>query len=168
MLKSISVVLAAGLLMAAPAALGLQSAQTPATTAPQTPAVPATPAAPATSASDATAAGPAIMPADMKNPVKPTPDSLARAKQIYSIDCALCHGDNGNGKTDMGLTLTDLTDPKTLASRTDGELFNLFRNGTADKKMPPEEADRANDAQIWNLIIYVRGFSKPATDAAAK
>ena len=37
------------------------------------------------------------------------------------MDCALCHGDNGDGKTDvakdMGLTLVDWTDPKTLSDR---------------------------------------------------
>lgn len=170
MLKSISVVIAGGLLMAAPAAVARQSAQTPAPAAQQTPAIPAAPAASATGQTPAAAPAVPGMPADMKNPVKPTPDSLARAKQIYSIDCALCHGDNGNGKTDlatsMGLTLTDFTDPKTLAGRGDGELFNLIRNGK--DKMPPEDKARASDNQVWNVILYVRSFAKPATDAAAK
>jgi cytochrome c5 len=31
------------------------------------------------------------------NPVKPTPQSQARAKEIYTVDCAMCHGDNGDG-----------------------------------------------------------------------
>ena len=53
-----------------------------------------------------------------KNPVKPTPESQAKAKSLYQIDCAMCHGDNGNGKTDlatsMQLTLDDWTRPATL------------------------------------------------------
>ena len=24
-----------------------------------------------------------------------------KAKKIYAVDCALCHGENGNGKTDI-------------------------------------------------------------------
>ena len=40
-------------------------------------------------------------------------DALARGKKIYDIDCALCHGANGDGKTDlakdMQLSLSDFT-----------------------------------------------------------
>lgn len=96
------------------------------------------------------------------NPVKPTAESQAKAKMIYQIDCAMCHGDNGNGQTDiaksMGLTMTDFSDPKTLASTPDGQLFDIIRNGK--DKMPPEAAGRANDATVWNLIIYIRNLSK--------
>lgn len=96
------------------------------------------------------------------NPVKPTAESQAKAKTIYAIDCAMCHGDNGNGQTDiaksMGLTMTDFSDPKTLASTPDGQLFDIIRNGK--DKMPPEAAGRANDTMVWNLIIYIRNLSK--------
>jgi hypothetical protein len=82
----------------------------------------------------------------------------------------LCHGDKGNGKTDlakdMGLTIPDFTDPKTLAGQTDGALFDLIRNGK--DKMPPEVAGRANDAMVWNLIIYIRNMSKSQPPALAR
>jgi mono/diheme cytochrome c family protein len=78
------------------------------------------------------------------------------------MDCAMCHGDNGNGKTDiatsMELTLADWTDPKSLAGREDWELFNIIRVGK--DKMPPESSGRATDTEVWNLIIYIRTFSK--------
>jgi cytochrome c len=109
------------------------------------------------------AASPQVAP-NATNPVKPTAESKAKAKSIYQIDCAMCHGDNGNGKTDlaksMGVTLSDFTDAKTLASMTDGELFNLIRNGKGDK-MPPEQTGRASDTVLWNLINYLRSMSKP-------
>lgn len=102
------------------------------------------------------------------NPVKPTTASQDRAKKIYAIDCALCHGDNGNGQTDlakdMQLTLLDWTDPKALASRTDQELFHLIRAGK--DKMPSEDANRAKDDEVWNLVIYIRGMSKGQPAAA--
>ena len=86
----------------------------------------------------------------------------AHVKTIYKVDCALCHGDNGNGKTDlatgMGLTLSDFTDPRTLQTKTDQELFDLIRKGK--DKMPPEEENRAKDAEIKSLIVYVRSLSK--------
>ncbi len=101
--------------------------------------------------------------AGQKNPVKPTAEkSQARAKEIYGADCALCHGDNGNGKTDlakdMGLTLKDWSNPKTLADRPDQDLFNIIRNGKG--KMPAEEAGRAKDDEVGNLIIYIRSLYK--------
>ena len=112
----------------------------------------------------------AAPPVPMKNPVKPTAESQAKAKALYQIDCAMCHGDNGNGKTDlassMSLTLDNWTDAKTLSDKSDGELFNIIRNGK--DKMPPEGEGRAKDAEVWNLIIYIRTFSKsPAATSAA-
>jgi mono/diheme cytochrome c family protein len=97
-----------------------------------------------------------------KNPVKPTEKSQARAKEIYATDCTVCHGSNGDGKTDlakdMQLTMMDWTDPKTLASVPDKELFNTIRNGKG--KMPAEETGRAKDDEVWNLIIYIRALPK--------
>jgi mono/diheme cytochrome c family protein len=162
MLKSILLVLGGSLAIAAPLAMAVQAGQTP---APAT-----TPAMGKTQ----TAAPPAAIPAgaiaaSTKNPAKPTAESQAKAKQLYSIDCAMCHGDNGNGKTDlatsMGLTLSDFTDPKSLDNRMDGEIFNLIRNGK--DKMPGEDKARANDTEVWNIVIYVRNFAKGATPQAA-
>jgi cytochrome c5 len=108
-------------------------------------------------------------PTQAKNPVKPTAESQAKAKSIYQIDCALCHGETGSGKTDlatsMNLNLADWTNPATLANKTDADLFTIIRKGK--DKMPPEDAARANDTVVWNLIIYVRSFSKTAAAAPA-
>jgi mono/diheme cytochrome c family protein len=97
----------------------------------------------------------------MVNPVKPTPDSQARAKKIYGYDCALCHGANGNGKgdvvADLKLTLKDYTDPAALKDLSDGEIFYIIKNGKG--QMPPE-GDRAKPEELWNMVILVRSFSK--------
>ncbi len=102
------------------------------------------------------------------NPVKPTPQSQAKAKQIYNIDCAMCHGENGNGKTDMAndmqLKLPDWTDPNSLNGKTDQGLFNMIRNGK--DKMPPEAVGRASDTEVWNLILYIRKMSQGAAAPA--
>lgn len=116
------------------------------------------------------AAPPVQAAAPIKNPVKPTPESQAKAKSLFQVDCAVCHGDNGNGKTDlaksMELTIGDWTNPATLANKTDNDLFTIIRNGK--DKMPPEESGRAKDTDVWNLIIYIRSFSKgqPMSTAA--
>ncbi|HEX4758487.1 MAG TPA: c-type cytochrome [Terracidiphilus sp.] len=122
-----------------------------------------TPAATQASNPQDTTPAPAPTPAaSATNPVKPTAESQAKAKGLYQIDCAMCHGDNGNGQTDiaksMSLTMTDFSDPKTLTGTPDGQLFGIIRNGK--DKMPPEAAGRANDNSVWNLIVYIRNMSK--------
>jgi cytochrome c5 len=105
-----------------------------------------------------------------KNPVKPTPESQARAKKLYSVDCEMCHAANGNGKTDLAkdlqVTLLDWTDPKALSTKSDEELFSIIRKGK--NKMPSEESNRAKDDDVWNLVIYIRGMSKAQPATAAK
>ncbi len=86
------------------------------------------------------------------NPVKPTSESLAKGKKMYGYDCAMCHGEKGDGKGDMASdykNITDFTKPETLKDRTDGELFYEIRNGKGG--MPPE-GDRAKADDIWNMV----------------
>jgi mono/diheme cytochrome c family protein len=105
-----------------------------------------------------------------KSPAKPpAADNLAKAKKIYAVDCAMCHGDNGNGQTDlakdMQLQLSDWTDPKSLAGKPDEDLFKVIRDGK--DKMPPEDAGRAKDDDVKGLIQYIRGFSKGQATASS-
>ena len=95
------------------------------------------------------------------NPVKPTPESLARAKKWWTLDCEMCHNKNGDGKgetaRDMKLTMVDFTDPATLKDRTDGELYWIIKNGHNDM---PAEGPRITTEQGWDLVNYVRSFAK--------
>lgn len=162
MLKSI-LLLFGGALVLSPLALAGHSPQENTAAPPaasQTPA-PAPPAAAQTPEATPTAGG---IPADTKNPVKPTVEGMAKAKQLYSIDCAMCHGDTGTGKTDlatsMGITPADFADAKMIEAIPDGQMFNIIRTGKG--KMPGEDPRRANDDEVWNLVTYVRSFSNPA------
>lgn len=105
------------------------------------------------------------IPADaarMVNPYKPTPESQARARKIYGYDCALCHGESGDGKgeaaVDMKLKMRNFTDPETLKDLTDGELFYIIRHGKGG--MPAEEEGRAKDEDVWNMVVLARSFAK--------
>ena len=104
------------------------------------------------------------------NPVKPTGASQEKAKKLFAMDCALCHGDNGNGKTDiatsMNVTLADWTDPKTFGPMSDQQIFDIIRKGKGEK-MPAEDVGRAKNDEVWNLIIYIRSFSKNQPSAPA-
>ena len=103
------------------------------------------------------------------NPVKATPESIARAKKWWTLDCAMCHGKDGDGKgetaKDMKLAIVDFTDPATLKDRTDGEIFYIIKNGHKD--MPPE-GQRVKTEQNWDLVNYVRSLAKKKSDAEQK
>ncbi|MGA6985139.1 MAG: cytochrome c [Terriglobales bacterium] len=93
--------------------------------------------------------------------MKPTAESIAKGKKMYGIDCAMCHGEKGDGKGDMGSdykNMPDFTNPDTLKNRTDGELFYITRNGKGDD-MPPED-NRAKDEEVWNMVNLIRSFAK--------
>jgi mono/diheme cytochrome c family protein len=99
--------------------------------------------------------------AKQTNPVKPSPESLAKGKKIYGFDCAMCHGKDGGGKgdlaTDIKLTLKDYRDPDSLKGMTDGELAYIIKSGKGDM---PAEGDRAKGDETWNLVNYIRSFAK--------
>jgi mono/diheme cytochrome c family protein len=95
------------------------------------------------------------------NPVKSSPESLARGKRQYGFDCAMCHGKDGSGTgdvaADMKLKMHDQSDPVTLKDRTDGELFYIINKG---KDQMPAEGDRVKDEIVWDMVNYIRTFAK--------
>lgn len=99
---------------------------------------------------------------------KVSPETLTKAKKVYNMDCALCHGAAGDGKTDlakdMQLNLTDWTDPKTLSGQSDDALFDIIRKGKG--KMPPEETGRATNDEVRGMVLYIRKFAKEGTAPA--
>jgi len=102
------------------------------------------------------------------NAAKPQNEAQEQAKKIFGRDCALCHGQTGDGQTELAkslsLSLHDWTDPKTLSSRSDQELFAIIRKGK--DMMPVEDQGRASDDQVKSLIQFIRDFAKQNAQAA--
>jgi mono/diheme cytochrome c family protein len=99
--------------------------------------------------------------AKITNPVKPTAESIAAGKKYYGYDCAMCHGESGDGKGEVavaeGYNLKDFRDPETLKNKTDGEMFYILKKGHG--KMPAEPV-RVTENELWNLVNYVRSLAK--------
>jgi mono/diheme cytochrome c family protein len=95
-----------------------------------------------------------------KNPVKFTDVSVERGKKIYETQCAMCHGEKGDGKgeivAEMGIKPPDFTNPETLKKRTDGELFTII--GQGDTVMP-SQAKRLSDHHRWQIVNYLRSLA---------
>ena len=96
-----------------------------------------------------------------ENPVKPTEGSIADGKKLYGYQCAMCHGEKGDGKTElvesMKLAMKDYTDPAALKDFTDGALNYIIEKGKG--KMPGQES-RMSAHQKWNLVNYIRSLAK--------
>jgi mono/diheme cytochrome c family protein len=104
--------------------------------------------------------------AKRENPVKPTEASLAEGKKLYGYQCAMCHGEKGDGKGDMvepmKLTLKDYTNADSLKGLTDGALFYILEKGKG--KMPGQEG-RMKVEQQWSLVNYIRSLAKKSGEA---
>jgi mono/diheme cytochrome c family protein len=94
-----------------------------------------------------------------KNPIKFAQVSVDRGKKIYVTQCSLCHGEKGDGKSelaaDMKLQMPDFTKPDTLKNRTDGELFTIISSG---QDPMPSQSGRLTEAHRWNLVNYLRAL----------
>lgn len=109
----------------------------------------------------------------------PTPQSAARAAELYVRDCAACHGPDGRGdgpagKELPGLTVmdpamragpADFTDAASMLSASDALLQGKLLRGGMGTGMP-EFGSLYTDEELWALIAYVRGFVFAASHAA--
>ena len=98
------------------------------------------------------------------NPVKATPESIAKGKEIFAKACVVCHGEKGDGKGPAGAALNpppaNFTDKKLMDTMTDGELFWKLSNGDGGAMAPQKNA--YSDTDRWNLVNYLRTFAQAA------
>jgi hypothetical protein len=111
-----------------------------------------------------------ITPEDIarKNPVKSSPEGLAEARRVFKYDCAMCHGEHGDGKGEvvesMKLTMHEWRDPAALEGKTDGEIFYIITKG---KGKMMGEGDRQPEKLRWNLVNLVRAMAAKGSQAKA-
>lgn len=98
----------------------------------------------------------------LQNPLQPSESNLQSAARLYTDECAECHGDHGKGDGPKSLTHTpppaDLTDAARMAKVTDGEIFYQISEG---KRPMPAFKNRMTQDQRWQLVLFVRSFSRP-------
>jgi cytochrome c len=118
--------------------------------------------------SASTTRGPNSDPKTMKNPVPATPESLAAGKKLYERFCADCHGESGNGVSEMAATLvkagkpkpSDLTDNEWDFGSTDGEIFLDIRDGVGSNAAMRGLNGKpgVGPQEMWKLVNYVRSL----------
>jgi mono/diheme cytochrome c family protein len=94
------------------------------------------------------------------NPVAASPDVLADGLAHYADHCASCHGNNGDGNTEMGRGLFPKPpDMRQAATQqlTDGELFYIVEHGVRFTGMPGwSTGTESGENATWRLVHFIR------------
>ena len=105
---------------------------------------------------------------DRANPVPNTAGTLDDARAHWADHCALCHGNDGAGDTELGRhTYPPAPDMRLPATQrlSDGELFYVIQNGIRLSAMAAWGEGSAHDEEAsWKLVHFIRHLPR-LTDA---
>ncbi len=93
------------------------------------------------------------------NPVKSDAISLGRGRELYMINCQMCHGPLGLGNGPIGALLVtrpvNLTSPAVQAL-SDGAIFFTITNGI--KGLMPALNENLTVRDRWDVVNFIRTF----------
>ncbi len=98
------------------------------------------------------------------NPLTKTADNIENGKTIFhgKAFCVTCHGKDGKGMGNIpglrGKLPRNFTDKTWQATRTDGELFWILKNGSPGTDMASFIPLVVTETEAWQLLLYVRSF----------
>lgn len=101
------------------------------------------------------------IPADaerQQNPFRNDATVWRSAVEHFQDHCAMCHGRDGRGKTEIGENMyprvPDLA-ASTIQARSDGALFHVIQNGIRWTGMPAWKREHAAE-DTWKLVSFIR------------
>jgi mono/diheme cytochrome c family protein len=93
-----------------------------------------------------------------KNPFADDAGAWRTAVAHYRDHCAMCHGSDGRGRTELGENMypkvPDLSDPA-IQRLSDGALFSIIQNGVRWTGMPAWKREHSPE-DTWKLVSLVR------------
>lgn len=92
-----------------------------------------------------------------------TSSFAAPASEIWTAQCAKCHGADGAGKTKVGakLKLKDYTDAKVQAEMTDEAMFKAIKEGVKEGEKEKMKAfSDLPDDDVKGLVAFIRTLKK--------
>jgi mono/diheme cytochrome c family protein len=101
------------------------------------------------------------------NPLPASAGTIQAGKTLFTktaqpVACAMCHGEQGDGKGFMGAALVppprNFTCGAMMKELPDGQLFWIIKNGSPGTGMMSFAA--LPDEQVWQLIAYIRSLAK--------
>ena len=92
----------------------------------------------------------------LANPLPSSPLNVAEGRDHFADHCAICHGNDGSGKTMINEGLyppaPDLREHDTQRL-SDGELLYVIKNGIRFTGMP---GWGGNDEDNWEIVLFIR------------
>lgn len=108
---------------------------------------------------------------ERQNPVQAGDEVISEAMAHFADHCALCHGNDGRGRTEIGGGLypkpTDMTQPETQ-NLSDGELYYIIENGVRLTGMPAFGEGGGEDEDTWKLVRFIRRLPDLTDDELAR
>jgi len=101
------------------------------------------------------------------NPLSASAGTIQAGKTLFlktaqPVACAMCHGEQGDGKGFMGAALVppprNFTCGDMMKNIPDGQLFWIIKNGSPGTGMMSFAG--LPDEQVWQLIHYIRSLAK--------
>ena len=99
---------------------------------------------------------------DLKNPLPNNPPVVSQGREIYLQSCAICHGTDGHGQTNVGQGMyppvMDLTSPH-VQHWNDSQMFWIIENGVRLTGMPSWKGT-ISPADTWRLVTFIHALPK--------
>jgi mono/diheme cytochrome c family protein len=98
------------------------------------------------------------------NPFPSTPENVEKGRALYhgKAFCVTCHGREGQGLQGIaglvGPLPRNFTDRIWQATRSDGELFWILKNGSPGTDMASFVPLVLTEKEAWQVLLYVRSF----------
>ena len=88
---------------------------------------------------------------------------MQEAREHFIARCAICHGNDGRGRTQIGQSLyprvPDLLSPQTQ-NLTDGQIHYIIANGVQLTGMPAwNNPHQETEDDSWKLVLFIRHLS---------
>ena len=102
---------------------------------------------------------------DWKNPMKPTPENIAKGKEIFTGKgtCFTCHGNEGRGDGPAGAALDptprNFHNPK-LSAKSEGEFMWVIKNGSTGTGMISYAPAIITEEEAALVILYEKSLEK--------
>ena len=101
-----------------------------------------------------------------------TPEMIKEGMAHFADHCAVCHGTDGGGDTEMNRGLYPKAPDMRLAATqnlTDAELFWIIENGVRLTGMPGwGNGTKAGEMSSWHLVSFIRHLPKMTDEEVAQ
>jgi len=99
-----------------------------------------------------------------ENPMPADDASITRGRELFAINCKMCHGETGEGTGPVAAFLinfkpANLTS-EVVQSKSDGSIFLTITDGL-EGRMPPLN-ENLTVSERWDVVNFVRTLKKPA------